>query len=86
MTRIELGLRRPRRCAGCRSPSTTRVRPGSRVTITVSSTERITGTLTDFSNGLPDLPGMSVTDRPEEYMPAPFDFRDPTVVRTLLEL
>ncbi len=56
------------------------------MTITVSSTERITGTLTDFSNGLPDLPGMSVTDRPEEYMPAPFDFRDPTVVRTLLEL
>ena len=59
---------------------------GLQVTIAVSSTERITGTLTDFSNGLPDLPGMSVTDRSAEYMPAPFDFRDPTVVRTLLEL
>ena len=59
---------------------------GLQVTIAVSSTERITGTLTDFSNGLPDLPGMSVTDRSAEYMPAPFDFRDPTVVRTLVEL
>jgi hypothetical protein len=36
--------------------------------------------LADFSNGLPHIDGMPVTERPAEYMPAPFDFRDPTVV------
>jgi hypothetical protein len=59
---------------------------GIDVTITVRSTQAITGTLTDFSNGLPDLPGITVSERPTEYMPAPFDFRDPTVVHTEITL
>jgi hypothetical protein len=42
--------------------------------------------LTDFSNGLPDLPGTTVTERPPEFMPAPFDFRDPTAVTRSIEL
>jgi membrane protease YdiL (CAAX protease family) len=63
--------------------------PGDRgldVTISIRSTEPVTGTLTDFSNGLPDVPGIDVRDRPPEFMPAPFDFRDPTVVRTSVRL
>ena len=49
-------------------------------------TDPITGTLTDFSNGLPDLPGEAMTERPQEFMPAPFDFRDPTAVTRSVEL
>lgn len=56
------------------------------MTITVRGTEPITGTLTDFSNCLPDLPGRSVTERPAGFMSAPFDFRDPTVVRARVQL
>jgi len=53
---------------------------GIELSISVDSTADITGTVTDFSNGLPEISGMTVRDRPEAYMPAPFDFRDPTVV------
>ncbi len=59
---------------------------GIQVTLSVRSTDPITGTLTDFSNGLPDLSGMTVTERPPEFMPAPFDFRDPTAVTRSIEL
>jgi hypothetical protein len=55
---------------------------GMELSISVDSTDVITGTITDFSNGLPEISGMTVTDRPDDYMPAPFDFRDPTAVTT----
>lgn len=63
--------------------------PGDRgveVTISVRSMEPVTGTVTDFSSGLPDVPGIDVTSRPPEFMPAPFDFRDPTAVRASVRL
>jgi hypothetical protein len=53
---------------------------GMTVALSVRSSAAITGTLTDYSNGLPHLSRMSVTERPAAYMPAPFDFRDPTAV------
>jgi hypothetical protein len=52
------------------------------VSVTVHGTGALAGTLTDYSNGLPHLPGVSVSRRPESLIPAPFDFRDPTGVRT----
>lgn len=59
---------------------------GIQITLSVRGTDPITGTLTDFSNGLPDLPGEPVTERPPEVMPAPFDFWDPTAVTRSIEL
>jgi hypothetical protein len=59
---------------------------GMEIALSLSSTEPITGTLTDYSNGLPDIAGTTVTERPAEFMPAPFDFRDPTAVTTKVEL
>jgi len=59
---------------------------GIEFTIAVRSTQPITGTLTDFTNGLPELAGMEISERPPEFMPAPFDFRDPTVVNTRVEI
>ena len=58
---------------------------GLRVSLTVRSRDRITGVLADFSNGLPEIAGLTIRDRSSEFMPAPFDFRDPTVVRTGVE-
>jgi hypothetical protein len=55
---------------------------GIEVTLSVRGPGPITGTLTDFTNGLPDIPRMSIADRPPQFMPGPFDFRDPTVVPT----
>jgi hypothetical protein len=63
--------------------------PGDRgveVTVSLRSTEPVTGTITDFSSGLPGVPGIDVTTRPPEFMPAPFDFRDPTAVRASVRL
>lgn len=59
---------------------------GFELSVSVRSTGAITGTLTDFSNGLPEISGMTVRDRPNEYMPAPFDFRDPTAVTTQVRI
>jgi hypothetical protein len=59
---------------------------GIEVVLAVQGTGPIAVTLQDFSNGLPEVPGMAVTPRPPQYMPAPYDFRDPTVVRTAFEL
>jgi hypothetical protein len=59
---------------------------GMTVTLSVRSTDPITGTLTDYSNGLPAIPELSVQTRSEAFIPAPFDFRDPTVVRTRITL
>lgn len=43
-------------------------------------------TLTGYSNGLPDLFASTITPRPAEFMPAPYDFRDPTIVHTSLTI
>jgi hypothetical protein len=43
-------------------------------------------TLVDYSNDLPKLPGMTVRPRPAGYVPAPFDFRDPTAVTRSVDL
>jgi len=59
---------------------------GVEVTLSVRGSGPITGTLTDFTNGLPAIPGMSIAGRPPQFMPAPFDFRDPTVVHTTVRL
>jgi hypothetical protein len=59
---------------------------GIEITLSVRSTESIDATLTDYSNGLPDLPGMTIKPRPPDFMPAPYDFRDPTAVNKTLEL
>ncbi len=59
---------------------------GLEIILVVRATGRIGVALQDFSNGLPDVPGMTITPRPPAYMPAPYDFRDPTVVRTAFEL
>jgi hypothetical protein len=58
---------------------------GLELTLAVKVAGPIAVTLQDFSNGLPDVPGLTVTPRPPQYMPAPYDFRDPTVVRTTFE-
>jgi hypothetical protein len=55
-------------------------REGAEVSLTIHGTGPITGTLVDYSNDLPKLPGMTVRPRPAEYIPAPVDFRDPTAV------
>jgi hypothetical protein len=59
---------------------------GIEIKLAVRSTEPIDATLTDYSNGLPDVPGMEVEPRPPEFMPAPYDFRDPTAVNKTFEL
>jgi hypothetical protein len=59
---------------------------GVAVTLTVRASGPMTGMVTDYSNGLPTIPGFTVTDRPVKYMPAPFDFRDPTAVTTHVTL
>jgi hypothetical protein len=56
------------------------------VTLSVRSTESFGATLTDYSNGLPDVPGIEIEPRPPEFMPAPYDFRDPTAVSKTFEL
>lgn len=56
------------------------------MTISVRSTAPITGTLTDYTNGLPTLKGMTVTVRPADVIAAPFDFRDPSAVTKAVTL
>jgi hypothetical protein len=53
---------------------------GIEVIVSLRSSEPIDAVLSDFTDGLPDIATMEVTKRPPDYMPAPFDFRDPTVV------
>jgi hypothetical protein len=36
------------------------------------------GTPTDYSHGLPTIDGMTLRSRTAAFVPAPFDFRDPT--------
>jgi Peptidase family M28 len=59
---------------------------GMTVTLLVRSRAPITGTLTDYSSGLPHIPGTNVQQRSGAFLPAPFDFRDPTAVRTSITL
>lgn len=56
------------------------------ITLSVSSSEPIGVTLTDYSNGLPDVPGMEIEPRSPGFMPAPYDLRDPTAVNKRFEL
>jgi hypothetical protein len=60
--------------------------PEEGVEISLRSTGLSKVVLTDYSNGLPDVPGMEIKARPPEYMPASYDFRDPTAVNKSLEL
>jgi Peptidase family M28 len=61
-------------------------RGGVEVRLTLRGDGAITGTLADYSNGLPSLPGMTVTPRPAGFVPAPFDFRDPTAVHRSVQI
>jgi hypothetical protein len=61
-------------------------RGGVEVDLTLRGDGAITGTLADYSNGLPSLPGMTVTPRPAGFVPAPFDFRDPTAVHRSVQI
>ena len=55
---------------------------GIEIELTLDATGPLTGTLTDYSNGLPPISGLTISPRPPEFMPAPYDFNDPTLVRT----
>jgi hypothetical protein len=59
---------------------------GVEVSLTIRGTGSITGTLVDYSNDLPKLSGFTVRPRPADYIPAPFDFRDPTAVTRTVRL
>lgn len=59
---------------------------GLDITLSLRSADPITGRLTDYSNGLPAIDGMTVTERPADFMPAPYDFRDPTAVTRSVEV
>lgn len=60
---------------------------GIEIALSIRSTEPIDALLTDYSNGLPDgVSAMEIEQRPPEYMPAPYDFRDPTAVHKSFEL
>jgi hypothetical protein len=61
-------------------------RGGVELDLTLRGDGAITGTLVDYSNGLPSLPGMTVTPRPAGFVPAPFDFRDPTAVHRRIQV
>jgi hypothetical protein len=61
-------------------------RGGVEVDLTLRGSGAMTGTLADYSNGLPSIPGMTVTPRPAGFIPAPFDFRDPTTVHRRVQL
>ena len=52
---------------------------GIDVSLSVRGTGPLVGQLIDYSNGLPDMTGLR--PRPPEFLPAAYDFRDPTVVR-----
>jgi hypothetical protein len=40
----------------------------------------VDATLTDYSNGLPEVPGMEIEPRPPDFVPALYDLWDPTAV------
>jgi hypothetical protein len=61
-------------------------RGGVEVDLTLRGSGALSGTLADYSNELPAAPGMTVTPRPAGFIPAPFDFRDPTTVHRRIEL
>lgn len=53
---------------------------GFELTLQVASASPIKITVQDLSNGLPSIPGMTIKPRPADLMPAPRDWRDPTIV------
>jgi hypothetical protein len=61
-------------------------RGGVEVDLILRGSGAMTGTLADYSNGLPSIPGMTVAPRPAGFIPASFDFRDPTTVHRRVEV
>ncbi len=59
---------------------------GIDLTVTIQPANALTITVTDYSNGLPDVPGMMIQPRSASMMPAPYDFNDPTVVKKTFTL
>ena len=55
-------------------------RSGARLTLQVSPARALHFIVTDRSNGLPRVPGMTIAPRPANTMPAMFEMRDPTIV------
>jgi hypothetical protein len=53
---------------------------GFELTLQVASAAPVKITVQDLSNGLPSIPGMTIKPRPADLMPAPRDWRDPTIV------
>lgn len=59
---------------------------GVEVVLSIRSAGPVKVVVTDFSNGHPDMPGVTLPRRPPDTMPAPFDFADPTQVTRTLSL
>ncbi|HET9016001.1 MAG TPA: M20/M25/M40 family metallo-hydrolase [Thermomicrobiaceae bacterium] len=55
---------------------------GVDLTLGTAGVGPVTAAIEDRSNGLPDVPGMTVRPRPATTMPAPFENSDPTIVRS----
>jgi hypothetical protein len=53
---------------------------GFELTLRVASAAPVKITVQDLSNGLPNIPGMTIQPRPATLMPAPRDWLDPTMV------
>jgi hypothetical protein len=49
--------------------------------LTLAEAGPVSVSLEDRSNGLPDVAGLTITPRPPDTMPAPFEMSDPTIVR-----
>ncbi|HJY44227.1 MAG TPA: M28 family peptidase [Propionibacteriaceae bacterium] len=59
---------------------------GAEISMTLRGTGTITGRLVDYSNDLPRIRGLTVQPRPPDFIPAPYDFRDPTAVSRSVQL
>ena len=59
---------------------------GVEISLTLRGTGTITGRLVDYSSDLPRIPGVTVQPRPPDFIPAPYDFRDPTAVSRSVQL
>jgi hypothetical protein len=57
---------------------------GWELTFTVRSTEPVTIALEEATDGLPDVPGMTIPERPAETMPSPLYARDATIVTRMV--
>ncbi|RUT04367.1 hypothetical protein DSM106972_045950 [Dulcicalothrix desertica PCC 7102] len=59
---------------------------GVELTLSIKSKKAINIKVTDYSYGLPQIPGMSIKPRSADMIPAPFDFADPTIVTKSFKL